>query len=491
MSNHEPIPSEDVKDDIVLKPQPGPQERFLGSKTDITGYGGAAGGGKSWAELVEPLRWLNNGDFGCVIFRRTSPMILNEGGLWEEASRIYPQFGAVPNMTRLYWRFPSGMTVRFAQLQYNSSVLDWQGAQLPLVEFDELTHFTEYQFFYMMSRLRSMAGVKSYVRCTFNPDALSWVKKFFAPWVDDSFDDPANDGEIRYFARISGVVHWGRTRAILASKYPEHIIDPENDIKSCTFIRSDVFDNPKMLEKNPGYVGWLRSLPEVERARLLEGDWNIVPSAGKIFNRDWFTQRLVKSADVPTHSPALIDAYGRILTQSRQYKEVRFWDFAASERKLKGKQPDFSVGLKMRKIEDRYYIVDIVRFQESPANTDAIVLETAALDGKECVVRWEQESGASGIRDSAHLATKLDGYDAQGVTPLGDKVMRTRGIASQARTGNVYTVQAYWNDAFFNELHNAPDAQNDDQMDALSGSYTSLNEESYEVTETLVNPFDY
>lgn len=475
---------------MIIEPQAGPQTRFLASDTDITGYGGAAGGGKSWAELIEPLRYLDNGDFRCVIFRRTTPMILNEGGLWEEASRIYPLFGGKPNLMRLTWVFPSGMTIRFAHLQYDSTVLDWHGSQVPLFEFDELGHFTEYQFFYMMSRLRSMSGVKAYVRCGFNPDALSWVKKFFAPWVDDTYPDRAADGEIRYFARVNGVVHWGRTRDELANKF-ESIEDKENDIKSCTFIRSDVYDNPKMLEKNPGYVGWLRSLPEVERARLLDGDWNIVASAGKIFNRAWFIARLVKASEVPTHSPAIIDAYNRTLVSPKRYPEIRFWDFAATERKLKGKQPDYTVGLKLRKIETRYYIIDVVRFQESPSVTDEYVVETAIADGKECTVRWEQEGGASGLRDSAHLATKLVGYDAQGISPLGDKVQRTRGVASQARAGNVYTVEAYWNDALFTELHNAPDAGNDDQMDALSGAFTSSYEDAQEVTEQTDNPFDY
>ena len=79
---------------IELRPQKGPQEKFLETKADIAIYGGAAGGGKSWGILFEPLRHQLNGKFGCVIFRRTSVQVRNEGGLWDESNNIYPLFKA-------------------------------------------------------------------------------------------------------------------------------------------------------------------------------------------------------------------------------------------------------------------------------------------------------------------------------------------------------------------------------------------------------------
>jgi hypothetical protein len=75
---------------IELRPQPGPQEMFLSTPADIAVYGGAAGGGKSFGILLEGARHTPNKDFGGVIFRRTSPMITNEGGLWDESNKIYP-----------------------------------------------------------------------------------------------------------------------------------------------------------------------------------------------------------------------------------------------------------------------------------------------------------------------------------------------------------------------------------------------------------------
>ena len=137
-----------------------------------------AGGGKTWALVFEPLRHIENKDFGFVTFRRTSTQIRNEGGLWDESRKMYSLFGANPVETMLEWRFPSGCKGKFTHLEHEKNVYDHQGAQIPLIMFDELTHFTKFQFFYMLSRNRSTCGVRPYVRATCNPDATSWVRQF-------------------------------------------------------------------------------------------------------------------------------------------------------------------------------------------------------------------------------------------------------------------------------------------------------------------------
>src|ERR1017187_461066 len=99
---------------IELRPQAGPQENFLTTTADIAIYGGAAGGGKSWGMLFEPLRHIDNPKFGCVIFRRTAVQVRNEGGLWDESTNIYSLFSAHPRSDVLEWRFPSGAKIKFA-----------------------------------------------------------------------------------------------------------------------------------------------------------------------------------------------------------------------------------------------------------------------------------------------------------------------------------------------------------------------------------------
>ena len=136
---------------MIIKPQKGKQEQFLSSKADIVFYGGAAGGGKTYAALIEPLRHINNKNFSCIIFRRTSPQITTPGGLWDTALEMYTALGAKdirsPNR---YFRFPSGAKIVMNHLQYDKTVYDYQGAQIPLIEFEELTHFSWKQFTYML-----------------------------------------------------------------------------------------------------------------------------------------------------------------------------------------------------------------------------------------------------------------------------------------------------------------------------------------------------
>ena len=159
----------------ILKPQKGPQEDFLANKADIVIYGGAAGGGKTFGLLLEPLRHIDNKDFGVVIFRRVSTQINAEGGLWDTALQMYMPLGISYKTQPYQITFPSGAKITFSHLQYEKDVYSYQGSQIPLICFDELTHFTETQFWYMLSRNRSMCGVKPYIRATCNPDADSWV----------------------------------------------------------------------------------------------------------------------------------------------------------------------------------------------------------------------------------------------------------------------------------------------------------------------------
>lgn len=177
----------------AIRPQPGRQEAFWASAADIAIFGGAAGGGKSYALLLEALRHVGNGQFSAVIFRRTFTQVSNPGGLFDASRELYPLAGGQPKATPPGWRFPSGATVRFAHMQYEDDKLDWQGSQIALIGFDELTHFSQTQFFYMLSRNRSLCGVRPYVRATTNPDADSWVAKLLAWWIDPESGFPILD----------------------------------------------------------------------------------------------------------------------------------------------------------------------------------------------------------------------------------------------------------------------------------------------------------
>jgi len=188
---------------IDITPQPGPQTDFFETSADICIYGGSAGGGKSWSILAEPLRHYYNSQFSGVIFRRTTPQILNPGGLWDAAGNLYAPMGAKPQSITHTYTFKTGMRIRFAHLEHEKNKYDWQGSEISFLGFDELTHFSESQFFYLLGRNRSTCGVRPYVRATCNPDADSWVAKFIAWWIDDKtgLPIPERSGKIRYFIR--------------------------------------------------------------------------------------------------------------------------------------------------------------------------------------------------------------------------------------------------------------------------------------------------
>jgi len=135
---------------IRIRPQTGKQWLFFASHADIAIYGGAAGGGKTWALTVEPIRKTNKRGFSGIIFRRTYPQIMNPGGLWDAVSNIYPLFGGKSSDTS--WYFDNGdfkTEINFSHMQLEKDKFNFQGAEIPFIGFDELTHFSEGQFFYM------------------------------------------------------------------------------------------------------------------------------------------------------------------------------------------------------------------------------------------------------------------------------------------------------------------------------------------------------
>jgi hypothetical protein len=256
-----------------IRPQAGPQEQFLASSADIAIYGGAAGGGKSFGLLLEPLRHVTDTPgFFAAIFRRNSVQVRYPGGLWDASLSLYGPVGGKPVQQVLEWSWAGGGRIKFGHLEHATSVLDWQGTEVPFIGFDELTHFEEAQFWYMLSRNRSTSGVRGYVRATCNPDADSWVARLIAWWIDQEsgYPIPERAGVIRWFVRINGTLHWADTRAALIEQFG-HGAKP----KSLTFIPAKLDDNAALMSKDPDYKANLLALPEVDQKRLLGGNWKV------------------------------------------------------------------------------------------------------------------------------------------------------------------------------------------------------------------------
>lgn len=445
---------------LRISPQAGPQEHFLSAGTDIAFYGGAAGGGKTWAILVDALRGVDLDSYNAVIFRRTFPEITNVGGMWDKSTEIYSQVsGATFKVGDLEWTFASGAKIRFSHLQHETSKFGYQGAQIVGLYFDELTHFSRSQFFYMISRNRLGRGgsdprkplIEPYVRATMNPvppedEVGGWIHEFVGWYIDEhsGLAIPERGGVIRWFVHENNTLFWASSPEELTAQFPEAIP------KSFTFIPANLADNQRLLDIDPGYLGRLKALDAVEQQRLLHGNWLARESAGNLFNRAWFN---------------IVDAVPAGGTT------VRFWDLAATEKKFSKDSPDATATVKMRRVGDMFFILDAQEFRLEPAATNRMLLNVAAQDGREVHIRWEMEGGASGKRDNQQLASLLRGYDARGVRPQGDKILRAKAVASQALAGNVSLLRGSWNNELLNHLHRQPHSKHDDLMDATSGAF--------------------
>jgi predicted phage terminase large subunit-like protein len=433
----------------TIGPQPA-QERFLASPADIAIYGGAAGGGKSWALLMEPLRHVANGQFGAVFFRRTTVQIRNEGGLWDESTKLYPLIGASPKEHVLEWKFPSGASVSFAHLEHEKNVYDWQGSQVPLICFDELTHFSQRQFWYMLSRNRSMCGVRPYVRASCNPDADSWVAEFIAWWIDPETGQaiPERSGVVRWFVRVNDKLVWADTAEELRASFSE------TPPKSVTFVPAKLSDNRAMMAADPGYLANLMSLPTVERERLLGGNWKIRPAAGLYFKRGW-----CRVIEAPPPDMELF----------------RGWDLAATP-KTDGNDPDWTAGTKIGRCRQtgRYVVLHHVRERAGPMDVERLIRNTATQDGRTVEISLPQDPGQAGKAQMAAMVRVLEGYTARATPETGDKVTRFGPFSAQAQAGNVDVLKGDWNEEWFIALEGFPEAKHDDDADSTSRAFNGF-----------------
>lgn len=290
-----------------IKPQPGYQMMALSSPADIVIGGAAAGVGKTFSLLLDPLRYVDDEDFGAVIFRRLTTQIKAQGGLWDESNKLYPYAGAKPNKTDLNWSFPSGAKIKFTHLEHEKNVTSWQGSQIPFIGFDELTHFSAKTFFYMLSRNRSISGVKPCVRATCNPDPDSWVYDLIKWWIgEDGFPIPERRGVVKYFVRDGDSMIWGSSVEECLEKAAYFInplveasgVEAKHFVKSITFIAGSIYDNQLLLSKNPEYLANLAAQDEQTKLQLLEGNWKVSINPDDIYNhsefKDIFNNNFVK-----------------------------------------------------------------------------------------------------------------------------------------------------------------------------------------------------
>ena len=263
----EAVPSlqAELKESVIFQPNDGPQTDFLAAgETDVL-YGGAAGGGKSYAMLVDPLRFAHRSAHRALILRRSMPELRE---LIDKSRELYPKAfpGCKYREVEKLWNFPSGAKIEFGFLERDADVYRYQGQAYSWIGFDEITHLpTEFSWNYLASRLRTTdPEITPYMRCTANPGGSGalWVKKRYISPAPHNESFMGNDGITR------------------------------------KFIPARLNDNP-YLAADGRYEQMLKSLPPTQRRQLLEGNWEI--SEGAAFTEFDREVHVIEPFEIPLH----------------------------------------------------------------------------------------------------------------------------------------------------------------------------------------------
>ena len=269
VSNVEDLPTSLQKEienkNVIFSPNDGPQTEFLAApQTDVL-YGGAAGGGKSYAMIVDPLRYAHREAHRALVLRRSMPELRE---LIDKSRELYPKAfpGCKFREVEKIWTFPSGAKVEFGYLERDADVYRYQGQAYSWIGFDEITHLaTEFSWNYLASRLRTTdPEIMPYMRCTANPGGVgaSWVRKRYVS------PSPPNES----FLGTDGLTR--------------------------KFIPARLEDNP-YLAKDGRYEQMLKALPPVQRRQLLEGNWDV--TEGAAFTEFEIETHVITPFDIPVH----------------------------------------------------------------------------------------------------------------------------------------------------------------------------------------------
>lgn len=381
-------------------------------------YGGAAGGGKSVAQLMAALQYVDIPGYSAILFRKTYADLALPGALIDMSKQWLMPF---VDSKEVRWsekekryEFPSGASLSFGYLESANDCYRYQGAEFQYIGMDEVTHIDPANYRYLFSRLRKPKSLQVPLRfrATANPGGAFgeyYYQRFFVEGKDA-----------------------GRI-----------------------FIGAGIDDNPYLDAEQ--YKESLAELDPLTREQLLNGNWEIKAS-GDMFNRHWF--QIVPASEVPAAA-----------------QRVRYWDMAATDPKRRksknNREPDWTIGFKLAMYQGMYWIEDIVRVQKTPRDVEEIIRRTAFDDGYTCAIRMEQEPGSSGIAVIDHyMLDILQGFNFLGVPSTGSKVERARNASAAAQGGKVFITHNCRNMLpFLDEADLFPYGVHDDTVDGFSGAF--------------------
>jgi len=237
---------------VIFKPNRGPQTNFLAASEREVFYGGARGGGKSYAMLIDPLRYCHKENHRALLLRRTMPELRD---LINHSQRLYSRAfpGAKWREQEKEWRFPSGAKIEFGYAENMTDALRYQGQSYTWIGIDELPQYHSPDIYnFLRSSLRSVdPSIPVYMRATGNPGNVG------SQWVKEMFVDPIDPN----------------------TAFNVEVTTPKG-IKYITrrFIPAKLQDNPYLMQTDD-YYAMLSSLPEVQRKQFLDGNWDAFSNA--------------------------------------------------------------------------------------------------------------------------------------------------------------------------------------------------------------------
>jgi len=401
-------------------PQLGPQTQYLEVEADILLYGGARGGGKSWAMLLDVLRYIDVPGWTGLILRRVLKDITKAGGLWSKAKRCFANTGAVfreqPYLD-VTWGGDGGARLEFAHLG-SRNIESFQGQEYALIGFDEATHFSMDDLMWMATCNRSTCGAPVYMRWTCNPDPDHELRAWVGPWLrEDGTADRSLSGQLRYFAMSQGGKRvWADTReeaSRLTGRGPDEVF-------SFGFVPALVEDNVILLAEDPRYVGKLAWRGAVVEAQHRRGNWLAREEKGGMLRWSWWGR--------------VTEPLGQIV------RKCRAWDKAATRPTATNPDPDYTVGVLMGwDIYGNWYVLDVVACREEPPGVDRLMGETAATDGPSVIQCIPKDPAAAGKSDVLHtsssLRAALPGVQVVVRAPLKNKKVRAQKMSRELELG--------------------------------------------------------
>lgn len=415
------------------------QQVFMNLRGKEAFFGGAAGGGKSDALLMDALQHSDVKGYAAILFRTSFADLTKPGALIDRAKEwllphpnvVWREKDRKFEFIERYGRHTDIISIlQFGYLENDSDKYNYQGGEYQYIGFDELVHISESNYRYMFSRTRRLLGMDVPIRIR-------------------GASNPPDDGSGQW------VYH--------------RFVDPKTKKPNCIFIPAGMDDNP-YLDKEQ-YRESLEELDPVTRARLRDGVWTITRK-GNMFKKEWFPE-------VDELPPYRVP--------------VRFWDMAATNpeearKRRKNAEPDFTAGVRMSYYDGIFYLEDIEHFREAPGETQAEQQRVAREDDKRVPIRMEQEPGSSGIITINHYKENVfKGFQFEGVRSTGSKTERANPVSALAEKNKIRIwSKCKHKEEFYEEAETFPGGVHDDMVDAVSGAIAYLMENKGNINQSPI-----